>query len=78
VPRSASELLDDALLLSHEERLELAVELLGSVLPEVPGVDRSDDEWIAEIERRVAEATGSSGRPWREIRAEIESRLARK
>jgi putative addiction module component (TIGR02574 family) len=78
MPRSAAELLSDALELSDEERIDLALELLGSVAPEVPGSSRPDDEWIAEIERRVAASNGSSGRPWQEVRAEIESKLARK
>ena len=78
MPRTAAELLNDALELSEEERIELVVELLGSVAPEVPGSSRSDDEWIAEIERRVAASSGSSGRPWHEVRAGIESKLARK
>ena len=79
MPRSAQQLLSDALQLSDEERLELAIELLGSVVPEVPGTDRPDHEWIAEIERRAeAASSGSLGRPWREVRAEIESKLARR
>lgn len=79
MPRSATELLHDALELPDQERLDLALELLGSVVPEVPGSTRTDAEWIAEIERRVeAASSGSLGRPWQEVRAEIESKLARK
>ena len=48
MPRSAQQLLSEALQLSDEERLELAIELLGSVVPEVPGSTRTDEEWIAE------------------------------
>ena len=77
MPRSAAELLSDALELSEEERIDLALELLWTVAPEVPGSSRSDDEWIAEIERRVAASSGGSGRPWREVRAEVESEFAR-
>jgi len=77
--RGATELLHDALQLPDRERLDLALKLLGSVVPEVPGSARTDQEWIAEIERRVeAASSGSLGRPWREVRAEIESKLARK
>jgi hypothetical protein len=79
MPRSAQQLLSDALQLSDEERLELAIELLGSVVPEVPGTDRPDHEWIEEIERRArAASNGSPGLAWQDVRAEIESKLARK
>jgi hypothetical protein len=79
MPRSAEQLLSDALQLSDEERLELALELLGSVMPEVPGSNRPDHEWIEELERRArAAASGSPGLSWPEVRSEIESKLARK
>jgi putative addiction module component (TIGR02574 family) len=78
VARSTEKILKDAMQLPDEDRLELATELLGSVTPEVPGVDRSDEEWIAEIDRRAAASTQTSGRPWREVKAEIEAKLARK
>ncbi len=77
--RSAGQLLNDALQLSGEERLELAIELLDSVMPEVPGLDRPDHEWIEEVERRArAASSGSPGLSWQEVRTEIESKLARK
>lgn len=79
MPRNAGQLLSDALQLSEEERLELAIELLDSVMPEVPGRDRPDREWIEELERRArAAASGSPGLSWQEVRTEIESKLARK
>lgn len=79
MPRSAEQLLSDALQLSDEERLELALGLLGSVMPEVPGTDRPDHEWIEELERRArAASTGGPGLTWPEVRTEIESKLARK
>ena len=77
--RSAGQLLSDALQLSDEERLELAIELLESVMPEVPGRDRPDHEWIEELERRArAASSGSPGVSWQDVRTEIESKLARK
>jgi hypothetical protein len=76
MPRSAEQLLSDALELSDEERLGLALELLGSVMPEVPGSNRPDHEWIAELERRArAASSGSPGLSWPEVRTEIESKL---
>ena len=75
MPRSAEQLLSDALRLPDTERLEL----LGSVVPEIDGSDRSDGEWIAELERRArAVSSGSPGLPWRDVRAGIERKLARK
>ena len=77
--RHAEQLLSEALRLSDEERLELAIELLDSVMPEVPGRDRPDREWIEEIERRArAAASGTAGLSWQEVRTEIEGKLARK
>ena len=79
MPRNPGQLLSDALQLSEEERLELAIELLDSVMPEVPGRDRPDREWIEELERRArAAASGSPGLSWQEVKTEIESKLARK
>jgi hypothetical protein len=78
MPRSAEQLLSDALQLSTDERLELAMELLGSIVPEVPGNRRPDHEWIEELERRArAASSGSPGRSWRDVRTEIEAKLAR-
>jgi putative addiction module component (TIGR02574 family) len=77
--KNAGQLSGDALQLPEEERLELAMELLGSVIPEVPGLDRPDQEWIEEIERRArAAASGETGLSWQDVRAEIEGKLARK
>jgi hypothetical protein len=79
VAKNAGQLLSDALQLSDEERLELAMELLDSVMPEVPGRDRPDREWIEEIERRArAAASGEAGLSWQDVRTEIEGKLARK
>jgi len=79
MPKRAEQLLSDALQLSAEERLEVAMELLDSVMPEVPGRDRPEGEWIEEIERRArAAASGSPGLSWQDVRTEIEDKLARK
>jgi hypothetical protein len=79
VARNAGQLLSDALRLSDEERLELAIELLASVMPEVPGTDRPDREWIEEIERRArAAAGGEAGLSWQDVRTGIETKLTRR
>lgn len=78
MPRTAEQLLADALQLPDPERLELALELLGSVAPEVPGSTLSDQEWIEELERRArAASSGSPGLAWRDVRAAIERKLGK-
>jgi hypothetical protein len=78
MPRSAEQLLSDALQPSDEKRLELALELLGSVMCEVPAGNRPDHEWIEELERRArAAASRSPGLSWPEVRTQIESKLGR-
>jgi len=79
VARKTEQLLVDALRLSDEERLELAMELLESIMPQVPERDRPDREWIEEIERRArAASSGNPGLSWRDVRSEIEAKLARR
>jgi Putative addiction module component len=75
---SSAHILEEALLLSEPERMELATELLASLTPETQAEARSDEEWLAEIERRARAAiAGSPGIPWKDARAEIERRLRR-
>jgi putative addiction module component (TIGR02574 family) len=55
--KNAARLLQDALQLSENERVELACGLLDSLDPEPPGEEaRSNQEWLAEIERRARAA----------------------
>lgn len=51
--RTAEQLLREAMQLSDEERGSLAVELLDSISPPDP---RTDEEWVAVIERRAMRA----------------------
>ncbi len=68
-------LLNEALGLSEEERAEIAAELLASLGPEDT---RTDEEWLAEIERRARGALqGSPGISWEEARAKLERKFGR-
>jgi len=66
----ARKLLEDAMTLSEDERLDLAEQLLSS-LP-------ADQEWLAELERRArrAHADPNGGEPWDVVKRQIEARLA--
>ncbi len=63
-------LLEDAMTLSEDERLDLAEKLLSS-LPE-------DQEWLAELERRARRALAdpNGGEAWDVVKHRIEVRLA--
>jgi putative addiction module component (TIGR02574 family) len=66
----ARKLLEDAMTLSEDERLDLAEQLLSS-LPE-------DQEWTAELERRARRALADpdGGEAWDVVKRRIEARLA--
>jgi hypothetical protein len=67
----------EALKLDPGERARVAAELLATLEPDVPAQDRSDAEWIAEIERRARAAVqGTEGLPWPEARNKIQTRLS--
>jgi putative addiction module component (TIGR02574 family) len=69
---------EKALALAEDERAELVAELLNSLPPSGIGQERSDEEWISEVERRARTAlTGSPGVSWEEARAEVTKQLAR-
>lgn len=73
---STQQLLKDALGLTDQQRAELVVELLDSLHPVEPGQERSDAEWLAEIERRARAAqAGSPGVSWEEARKQVLDRL---
>jgi putative addiction module component (TIGR02574 family) len=65
-----TELLTSALELSPAEREELADCLWSSLDPPDAVADRTEDEWVAELDRRAAElkADPSQGVPWDEVR----------
>ncbi len=73
---AARKLLDDALLLSEDERANLASQLLASL----DGEPDSDWEsaWLAELDRRVevAKQRGETGSDWQTARARILAKLA--
>ena len=72
-------LFDAALKLPPEDRLELLDRLWASLIGDGdgPALSRSDEE--AEVTRRLDEIDlrGVRGRPWPEVRAEIEARHRR-
>ncbi len=73
---STQQLLKDALQLPDQQRAELVIELLDSLPPTEPGQDRSDTQWLAEIERRARVAqTGTTGVSWEEARKQVLDRL---
>lgn len=75
---AARKLLDEALALPEEERLELASEIIASV--DGPRDADWEDAWLAELDRRTeaAKARGESGSDWSDARARILQRLGRK
>ena len=76
---STQQVLNDALQLPDQQRAELVVELLDSLPPAEPGQERSDAQWLAEIERRarVAQA-GAGGVSWEEARKQVLDRLPKR
>ena len=76
---STQQLLKDALQLPDQQRAELVVELLDSLPSAEPGQERSDAQWLEEIERRarVAQA-GTPGVSWDEARKQVLDRLPKR
>jgi putative addiction module component (TIGR02574 family) len=76
---STRQLLKDALQLPDQERAELVVELLDSLPPAESGQERSDTQWLAEIERRARVAqSGADGLSWEEARKQVLDRLPKR
>jgi len=74
----ADRILGEALKLAPQERAMIATELLGTLEADLPGAERTEAEWVQEIERRArATIAGSPGSSWAEARTQIESRLSR-
>lgn len=68
--------LEEALRLSPDQRVQLVAELLATLEPDTPGQRRTEAEWIQEVERRArAAVAGDPGISWAEARAQIQSRL---
>ena len=76
---STQQLLKDALQLPDQQRAELVIELLDSLPPTEPGQERSDEQWLTEIERRARAAqTGAAGVSWEEARNQVLDRLPKR
>lgn len=66
------QLLKDALQLPDQQRAELAAELLDSLPPALSGQDRSNSQWLMEIERRARAAQGGApGVTWEDARQQV-------
>jgi len=77
MPKTTAQILKDALELPDTQRAELACGLLES-LDGPPGGQRSEADWITEIESRArAAVTGEPGLEWESVRRDIERRLQR-
>jgi putative addiction module component (TIGR02574 family) len=50
---TAQKVLKDALRLSESEKASLAAELLNSLEPDIPSQQRTEEEWLTEVERRA-------------------------
>ena len=69
---STQQLLKEALQLPDQQRAELVVQLLDSLPSAEPGQERSDTQWLAEVERRARAAqAGTAGVPWEEARKQV-------
>ena len=77
--QSTQQLLKDALQLPDQQRAELVVELLDSLPSAEPGQERSDAQWLAEIEHRARAAqAGAGGVSWEEARKQVLDRLPKR
>ena len=62
---SADRVLGEALKLEPDERARIAAELLATLEPDLPSQQRSEAEWVQEIERRARGCHGrQSGRAY--------------
>jgi hypothetical protein len=73
--KSVDRVLGEALKLAPDERAQVVAELLATLEPDVPSEQRTEAEWIREIERRARAAlAGEPGLSWTEVRGQIERR----
>jgi putative addiction module component (TIGR02574 family) len=74
--RHAEQVLKEALQLPEDERAELVCDLLDS-FGAPPHPEKSEREWLSEVERRARAAkAGEPGLSWEEVRSSIERRLS--
>ena len=73
--KATEDVLHDAMALSLSQRAELAAELLASLDGEPE--EAVEAAWTAEIDRRVDRIRRgeAKGRPWDEVRADLEQRV---
>ncbi len=75
--KSVDRVLGEALKLGADERAQVAAELLATLEPDIPSQQRTETEWIQDVERRARAAmAGTPGLPWTEARAQIGRRLS--
>ena len=75
--KSVDRVLGEALKLGADERAQLAAELLATLEPDIPSQQRTETEWIQDVERRARAAmAGTPGLPWTDVRTQIERRLS--
>jgi putative addiction module component (TIGR02574 family) len=69
--REVARILNDALLLSEDERLELAQQIIASV--EGAADEDWHEQWLAELDRRLTadRGDGERGAAWEEVRARV-------
>ena len=77
MPKTASDVLADALSLEPDSRAEVAAELLASL--DGPSDPDAEAAWDAEISRRITAIESGDARlePWAEVKRRIERDLAR-
>ena len=76
---STQQLLKDALQLPDQQRAELVIELLDSLPSAEPSQERSDAQWLTEIERRARSAqAGSASVSWEDARKQVLDRLPKR
>ena len=67
----------EALKLAPDERARIVAELLATLEPDTPSDQRTEADWVQELERRARAAiAGSPGVPWTTARGQIQSRLS--
>ena len=69
--------LEEALKLAPDERARIVAELLATLEPDIPSDQRSEADWIEELERRARAAiAGGPGVTWTKALGQIQSRLS--
>ncbi len=72
---TAERILEEALQLPEDERATLVASLVDSLSAPDPTDGMSNQEWLAEIERRAREAFKTPGIPWEQVEAHAREHL---